>query len=72
LVHVPHCSDEVHATPPGGGVVGGAPVVGPGPGSVEPVQVTPLSANEVGAELVPFQVPLKPGVTVALVARPPL
>jgi hypothetical protein len=69
LVQVPHCSDEVHTAPPLG-EGDGEPAVGLGPGTVEPVHTTPLRVNEVGAELVPVQVPLKPGVTVALVPRP--
>ncbi len=51
----------------GGGVVGGGVVGGGVVGPTLPVQVTPLSANEVGALLAPDQEPLKPNDTAWLV-----
>jgi hypothetical protein len=49
-----------------GVVVGG--VVAGVVGLVPPVQATPLRLNEVGAELLPVQLPLKPNETVPLAA----
>jgi hypothetical protein len=57
----------------GGAEVGGALLVGGGVVPLTlPVQATPLSANDVGAVLLPLHEPLKPNETVALVPIAPL
>jgi hypothetical protein len=72
MSHGPWVGDEVGLTLGVGLAAVGLGLAVVGEVVVPPVHVTPLRAKEVGAGLLPFQVPLKPNAAVPPVAIEPL